>query len=311
MAKGPKTLDPASKARKEARKKELKKNKKQRQQVRSAVIESKDPEQILADLRDLDKLEFDVENISAPERQPGGSSDKLFKERRKRLKELWDRVISYYQKEDLEKYASLKKLEAQYETDHQKAEREFEAIRAAQEATIDDVILPPEPDLPTNLDDDIPDDDPLMSESVYITPLTEGILKPPGCPPGPPPDFKQLVKSLKGSLVAPPTFIAQTIPQNLLNFGKHKPKNFAGGRGGKIPRANDNSKGGHIRPHQGANSQHVDNNNMKPSKAMEETKSQSKGAVIESKPVIFIQKVTKFVPASVRSKVSKPGAAGK
>jgi len=308
MAKGPKTLNPADKARKEARKKEIKKNRKQRQQVRSAVIESKDPEQILADLESLDKLVYDINHIGDADREPGGSSDIIFREKRRRLKELWLKVTLYYQKEDQEKYNHLKKLETQYEDNHARIEREFDAIKAAQEATIDDVILPPEPEIPENLDEGIPDDDPLMSESVYITPFTEGTLKPPGCPPGPPPDFQQLVDCLRSSLAAPPTLIAQTIPKNLLHIKPNKPglrnqhrqKGWAQGRSGA--KFHPNKPEGQIT---GDSSKPKQPRTEKTS--VESPESQSKGAVIESKPVFFMQKVTKFVPASVRSKLKKGG----
>lgn len=305
MAKGPKAMNPADKARKEARKKEIKKNKKQRQQVRSAVIEGKDPEQILADLESLDKLEFNLTDIDSEDRQTGGNTDILFKEKRKRLKELWARVLAYYEKEDAKRHASLKKLESAYEASHKQAEREFEAIKAAQSATVDDVILPPEPDLPASLDDEIPDDDPLMSDSIYVTldPNKNNSVRPPGCPPGPPPDFKQLVDSLRNSFSAPSIFIAQTIPQSLF-FKANKKLAAQDNRKSRYRQRNDapakQTGDGSFR--QSSSSEAATKHSDIKSQSAEEAKS----AVIESKPVMFLQKATKFVPSSVRSKVSKP-----
>lgn len=286
MVKGPKVLNPADRARKEARKKELKKNKKQRQQVRSAVIESKDPEKIIADLEKLDELEFDVNRGSS------STSDTFFKDKRKRLKDSWARILLYYQKEDPEKYSKLKKLESEYEIKHKATEKNFDAVKAAQEVKIEDVFLPPEPDADTK-NDEVADDDPLMSESVYITPLTGG-MKPPGCPPGLPPDFKQLVESLKSSLAAP---IPQTLPQNLLNLALPKnnfdrPHNKGPPRDGKDFKRARPPKARQAAP---SNRDPKDVATSKPTKA----------AVIESKPVIFMPKATKFVPASVRSKIGR------
>lgn len=48
------SINPADRERKKERAKELKKNKKTRTQVRQAAVKSKDPEEILAQLRRLD-----------------------------------------------------------------------------------------------------------------------------------------------------------------------------------------------------------------------------------------------------------------
>lgn len=273
-------LNPADKARKEARKKELKKNKKQRQQVRSAAIEGRDPERIINDLENLDKLEFDIEKNNST------TSDTFFKDKRKRFKESLTRILDYYEKEDPEKHANLKKLLAEYERKHKTLERDFEAMKAAREVKIEDVFLPPEPN--TDNLDEIAEDDPLMSETIYITPLTEGI-KPPGCPPGLPPDLSQLVDSLKNSLVAP---IPQIMPQNLMNFPSH-------------PRRNQERR--EMYPPRDMRSNRPQGRTNKHPAPGEGDKKEivSKSAVIESKPVIFMQKATKFVPSSVRPKISQ------
>lgn len=283
MAKGPKVLNPADKARKEARKKELKKNKKQRQQVRSAAIEGRDPERIISDLENLDKLEFDIEKDTS------STSETLFKDKRKRLKESWTRILDYYEKEDPEKHAKLKKLESEYENKHKILEKDFEAMKAAREVKIEDIFLPPEPN--TDLDE-ITEDDPLMSETIYINPLIDGI-KPPGCPPGLPPDLGQLVDSLKNSLAAP---MPQPLPQNLLNLASLQRRKNQDRRERYPPREPrvDRPPGGRA----------VKSNPSTSSKK----DTPVKAAVIESKPVIFLQKATKFVPASVRPKISQSNA---
>lgn len=289
MVKGPKFLNPADKARKEARKKELKKNKKQRQQIRSAAIESKDPEQIIADLEKLDRFEFDVDTNPS-------MGDNFYKDKRRRLKEMWARILVHYQKEDPERHAKLKKLEQDYELKHQKVAKEFEGIKAAKELKIEDVFLPPEPNSEL---DEIADDDPLLSESIFVTALTEGV-KPPGCPPGLPPDFKAIVDSIKSSIDLSSQM--STIVQmanleatqsaisnlNLPNVNSSRSKN-------------DNNR----RPHPYRREPRQIQSDKKPTFAASTPNPASKAAVIESKPVIFMPKATTFVPMSVRVKHSK------
>lgn len=57
-------MNPTDQARKEARRRELRKNKKQRSLVRQAVIKTKDPRQMLAELDSLDEMELNpLENL--------------------------------------------------------------------------------------------------------------------------------------------------------------------------------------------------------------------------------------------------------
>lgn len=279
MAKGPKTLNPADKARKEARKKELKKNKKQRLQVRSAVIESKDPEQVIKDLEKLDTLEYDLTaNASS-------ANAAYYKEKRKKLREVWDKILVYYQREDQEKHARLKKLEADYEAKHKRVAKEYESIKAAQEVKIEDVFLPPE----TALVADIDLDDPLMSESLYINPLTSG-MKPPGCPPGLPPDLKQLAESVKTSMTTP---IAQPLPQDLLSMSRRvMPRSTR-----NMPSRDSQQSGQKTKSTESPTKKTEDLSPIAPPA--------TKATVIESKPVKFMPSTSKFIPASVRSKINK------
>lgn len=297
MVKSLKVLNPADKARKEARKKELKKNKKQRQQVRSAAIEKKDPEQIIADLEKLDRLEYDVATNSE-------FSDTLHKEKRKRLKETFSKILTYYSKEDPERHAKLQRLELDYEAKHKKLAREFEAIKAAQDVKIEDIFLPPEPN---SAIDEIADDDPLLSDSVFVTPLAEGV-KPPGCPPGLPPDFKQLVENLKTSLEAQMALETLPLPANLMNLGlthvaissnSNKRHRGKGDCSNKDLAHQNYKQTRYPRTHKKeADTPKTDIKTPLPV-------SPTKPAVIESKPVIFMQKATKFVPSSVRSKIAR------
>lgn len=284
MGKAGKILNPADKARKEARKKELKKNKKQRQQIRSAAIESKDPGQVIDELEKLDKLEFNVETNPT-------FSDSFYKDKRKRLKETLAKILSHYKKEDTDKFDKLKKLEQEYENRHLKLSREFGAIKAAQEVKIEDIFLPPENQETNSAIDDIADDDPLLSESVYVTPLTEG-LKPPGCPPGLPPDLGSIINNLKMA-ASLPFDLPASLPPHLMNL--------------RLPSTNRSYK---------YPTRHYDNRNFsrknqttsksynttgQPQKTNQPTT--TKAAIIESKPILLKSNQTKFVPSSVRSKM--------
>lgn len=64
-------------------------NKKQRLIVRTAVLKGKDPYQIIADLERLDKMEYDFTQSSA-------LNEKVLKDKRRKLKETWDRLCRLY-----------------------------------------------------------------------------------------------------------------------------------------------------------------------------------------------------------------------
>lgn len=106
-------MNPTDQARKEARKKELKKNKKQRQMVRAAVLKGKDPAQLIEEMEKIDEMgllnylifihlfhsskmiEFDwfsEYNVL----QPSPLNEKVLREKRKKLKETFDRVMRLY-----------------------------------------------------------------------------------------------------------------------------------------------------------------------------------------------------------------------
>lgn len=84
-----KYMNPTDQARKEARKRELKKNKKQRMLVRTAVLKGKDPHQVLADMERLDQMEYSVD-------APPPLNEKVLRDKRRKLKETWDRLCRLY-----------------------------------------------------------------------------------------------------------------------------------------------------------------------------------------------------------------------
>lgn len=74
---------------KEARKKELKKNKKQRLLIRQNVLKGKNPKGLISDMEHLDRMEYDPIN-------PAPYNIKVLQEKRKKIKETWDRVYRLY-----------------------------------------------------------------------------------------------------------------------------------------------------------------------------------------------------------------------
>lgn len=53
------------------------------------MLKGKDPYQILADLERLDRMEYDVDN-------PPVLNEKVLKDKRRKLKETWDRICRLY-----------------------------------------------------------------------------------------------------------------------------------------------------------------------------------------------------------------------
>ncbi|KPI91738.1 WW domain-binding protein 11 [Papilio xuthus] len=193
-----KYMNPTDQARKEARKKELKKNKKQRQLVRAAVLKMKDPTQILEELQKIDEMEYNV-------LQPSPLNEKVLKEKRKKLKETFDRVLKMYDKDDPEKWVELKRQEMEYEKRRAHLISYYESVKHAQSVQVDDIPLPTL-QVPDNLIyGNVPSQIPLPMDAVHTT-LPKPILKkdsvyrerpvgiePPGVPPGPPPNYSILI----------------------------------------------------------------------------------------------------------------------
>ncbi|XP_041987497.1 WW domain-binding protein 11 [Aricia agestis] len=197
-----KYMNPTDQARKEARKKELKKNKRQRQMVRAAVLKMKDPTQILEELQKIDEMEYNV-------LQPSPLNEKVLKEKRKKLKETFDRVLKMYDKDDPEKWVELKRQEMEYEKRRAHLISYYESVKHAQSVQVDDIPLPTL-QIPDNiLFGNLPSQIPLPMDSGHTNMPVRPILKkdsayrerptgvePPGVPPGPPPDYEVLLHEL-------------------------------------------------------------------------------------------------------------------
>uniref|UniRef100_A0A6B2E9E5 Wbp11/ELF5/Saf1 N-terminal domain-containing protein n=1 Tax=Phlebotomus kandelakii TaxID=1109342 RepID=A0A6B2E9E5_9DIPT len=205
-----KYMNPTDQARKEARKKELKKNKKQRQMVRAAVLKGKDPSQIIEEMEKIDEMEYNVY-------QPSPLNEKVLKEKRKKLKETFDRVMRLYHTDDPELWAELKRKEVDYEKRRNKKVQYYESVKHAQSVQIDDIPLPQvaesTPSAPNQggggnfgTQNRIPLPPVSAQATPYVPSVQQSILKKPpdsredkmaqktkkdnpGCPPGPPPNL--------------------------------------------------------------------------------------------------------------------------
>lgn len=198
-----KYMNPTDQARKEARKRELKKNKKQRQMVRAAVLKGKDPSQIIMEMEKIDSMEYNVE-------VPPALSEKVLKDKRKKLRETLDRVLKLYEKENPEYWVEIRRMEGDYEKKRQQLIEYYESVRHAQAVTVDEIPLP-NLDMPPMPDDSemaemppqqevimpsiIPNSHMMAPHSIlkklstYTLPPPETIKKPPGCPPTLPPEL--------------------------------------------------------------------------------------------------------------------------
>lgn len=196
-------MNPTDQARKEARKRELKKNKKQRMMVRAAVLKMKDPRQIIRDMEKLDEMEFN------PVQQPL-LNEKVLRDKRKKLRETFERIVRLYERENPDTYKELRKLELDYETKRGQLALYFDSVKNAESVEVDSIPLPDMPHAPSNIHiQDIPlpgaqppsilkknssfGKGPLSSSSGPVLATVPGVprlppgKKPPGPPPGPPP----------------------------------------------------------------------------------------------------------------------------
>uniref|UniRef100_A0A3P8VHF3 WW domain binding protein 11 n=1 Tax=Cynoglossus semilaevis TaxID=244447 RepID=A0A3P8VHF3_CYNSE len=198
-----KFMNPTDQARKEARKRELKKNKKQRMMVRAAVLKMKDPRQIIKDMEKLDEMEFN------PVQQPL-LNEKVLRDKRKKLRETFERIVHLYERENPDTYKELRKLELDYETKRGQLALYFDSVKNAESVEVDSIPLPDMPHAPSNIhiqDIPLPGAQPpsiLKKTSAFgYVEAAANILdllialpgvprlppgkKPPGPPPGPPP----------------------------------------------------------------------------------------------------------------------------
>ncbi|CAF1410702.1 unnamed protein product [Adineta steineri] len=180
ITKSGKIMNPTDQARKEARKKELKKNKKQRLLVRQNVLKGKNPRGLISDMEHLDRMEYDPIN-------PSPYNIKVLQEKRKKVKETWDRVYRLYSKEQPDSALQMDTLLAEYEKSRAQLITWFESVKETQRVTIDEI---PMPELPSGSTASAPDTPrSILKQKDSIEPSQRIVIskKPPGPPIGRPP----------------------------------------------------------------------------------------------------------------------------
>lgn len=179
--------------------------------VRTAVLKGKDPMKLLEEMEVIDRMEYNP-------MQPPSLNEKVLKEKRKKLKETYDRVFKLYEKERPEYAVELRKANSEYEKTRTQLQSYFDQVRNAENVQLAQIPLP---DAPLDMDPNMPGTIPLPMDMPlpgmpgmpmsYAHMPPQGILKktsaygpqmagpqipihmssqkrkPPGPPPGPPP----------------------------------------------------------------------------------------------------------------------------
>ena len=70
------------------------------------------------------------------------SSVQVLSEKRRKLHETWHRVIKMYERESPEQYVDLKKLWHSYQNRKREVVAQYEAVKNAQNVTVDSIPLP-------------------------------------------------------------------------------------------------------------------------------------------------------------------------
>ncbi|XP_076817607.1 WW domain-binding protein 11-like isoform X2 [Clavelina lepadiformis] len=196
--KGGKFMNPTDQARKEARRRELKKNKKQRIAVRQAVIKTKDPNQMIKELEDLDNMELDPTSENQ-------YNEKVIKEKRRKLLETLIRIVDFYFKEDANRGREFKVMIENYKLKRAKKEMYYESVKNAQKVEINTIPLPETPfETPHLSDIPLPGIQPqsILKKAppgppIGVPPSLQTEKTPPGPPPGPPPAKKVFGRSAR------------------------------------------------------------------------------------------------------------------
>lgn len=134
VTKSGRVMNPADRERKQMRQKELKRNKKQRIMVRNAIVKSRNPENLVEQLRRMDDQEFDpIRELSL----------NVISEKRSKIRGAFIQIISLYRQEkDDKKVKSLEKMLHEYEIERFKKEQNFKAKEFSDTADPNEIPLP-------------------------------------------------------------------------------------------------------------------------------------------------------------------------
>lgn len=122
--------------------------------VRQAVLKNKDPLQLLEEMEGIDEMgkgnlksacDQKLEDCSFTEYnvlQPSPLNEKVLKEKRKKLKETFDRVMRLLHEDEPEQWSEYKRKEVEYEKRRYKRVQYYESVRHAESVSIEDIPLP-------------------------------------------------------------------------------------------------------------------------------------------------------------------------
>lgn len=177
-----KFMNPTDQERKEARKKELKKNKKQRLLVRQSVLKNKNPRSLINEMQHLDQMEFDPVN-------PAPYNIKVLQEKRKKVKDTWEQVYRLYTKDQPDLAKQMDTLLAEYERTRAQTITYFESVKETQRVTLDEIPMPDLPSQLASIETDGPKGILKSKDSIDQPQRIVVSRKPPGPPPGRPPQL--------------------------------------------------------------------------------------------------------------------------
>lgn len=92
----------------------------------------------------------------------------MLKDKRKKLRDTLDRVLSMYYKDDTEKWTDLKRKQTEYEHKRNQLVAFFESVRSAQQVSVDEIPLPQAPQQPaTSLQIPLPTESKKPEHTIY------------------------------------------------------------------------------------------------------------------------------------------------
>uniref|UniRef100_A0A7E4UZM8 WW domain-binding protein 11 n=1 Tax=Panagrellus redivivus TaxID=6233 RepID=A0A7E4UZM8_PANRE len=184
--KGGKNVNPADQQRKLDRKRELKRNKKQRVETREAVVKSRDPEEVIDQLRRIDHQIYDPETPTT----------ELLQTKRKKMVGSYISVIAHHRaQKNLEKVKELQNMLNAYENERRDMEERYNAQVFAKEGNLN-IPLPggffdPEDAMTPASMIPMPPPAPKIHSGILKKPIERKYRRiPPGPPCIPPPDFE-------------------------------------------------------------------------------------------------------------------------
>merc|ERR1719244_1058448 len=95
----------------------------------------REPREIIEELEKIDDMEYNPVT-------PCPLNGKVMAEKRRKLSEMWERVIKLYEKDNPDQYSDLKKLWVNYSARKIEVVRYYESVMSAQEVEVDSIPLP-------------------------------------------------------------------------------------------------------------------------------------------------------------------------